>query len=620
MSEGTRIGTRIDGKYLVIEELGRGGMSMVWLARDERLGKLWAIKEIRQGLGGVRASAFRQSMIDEANLMKRLDHVAIPRVVDILDTGASVFVVMDYVEGTALGKALRQRGVPFSQDEVVGWGIQLCDVLYYLHNLEPPIVYRDMKPANVILREDGTVKLIDFGIATEGGRCVRGSADVVGTPGYAAPEQMGVPGSYNLLDGRADVYALGMTLYSLVTGDVPKRPHAEGGSKTSFAPKPIREWNRGLSEGLERVICKATNTDPMRRYANMSQMRYDLEHYEQLTDQWMESQRKKIRRFCGWVGTAALFFVLGICLLVAEGIVRRSTSGDYVERAREASWEEDAEGVSDSEQLYRQALEVDPRCLDAYFGLIDVYERDLLLSDAEDRRLRTAFERVADVATDKRYAELCFAVGTCYLSYYKIDQSGGAVGNAGLASIEAAGPWFRRVVESCEQSHERHAQTIDATDLRAAQSYLVIADFHQGVARAGREGRSSTKEYAAFWTSIEQCVAREAEADEGSKSAEGVRMRLCQVAVESVASATYLLGFARAGVTEEQVSVLIGGVRSCVADLRDFARLEECGVVYGPVLKEIGEGLEIAAGAMRSVYANPVARLERRGDGEGAHV
>lgn len=305
--------------------------------------------------------------------------------------------------------------------------------------------------------------------------------------------------------------------------------------------------------------------------------------------------------------------------MVAAGIVRRSTYGDYVARAREASWEEGADGVSDAEKLYMEALEVDSRCVDAYLGLIDVYERDLSLSDTEERRLRTAFERVAHAANDRRYAELCFAVGTCYLSYYKIDQSGGAVGNAGLASIEAAGPWFQRVTEAFEQGQERHAQTIDAADLRAAQSYLVIADFHQGVARAGREGRSSAREYAAFWESIERCMAREAAAKEGEKSAEGVRIRLCQVAVESVASATYLLGFARAGVTEEQVKSLLEGVRTCVSDLRDFVRLEECGVVYGPVLNEIEEGLRIASGAMRGVYANPVVRLQQRGGGEGAH-
>lgn len=618
MSDGTGIGTRIDGKYLVIEELGRGGMSTVWLARDERLGKLWAIKEIRQGVGGVRGAAFRKAVIDEANLMKRLDHVAIPRVVDILDTGSSVFVVMDYVEGTPLGKAMRERGRPFAQGDVIGWGIQLCDVLSYLHKLEPPVIYRDMKPSNVILREDGTVKLIDFGIALESDSGSHGETEAVGTPGYAAPEQMCMNGARVCVDGRADVYALGVTLYSLVTGHVPKRSQVGADpSPEAFLPRPIRTWDPGLSEGLERVIAKATNADPMLRYESMDQMRYDLEHYERLTNEWREAQRRKIRTFWRWVAASASFAVLGTVLMVGASIVQRSNYLDYLSRAEKASWEEGSEGISAAESLYAQAIVVDRKSLDAYFGLLDVYEHDLILSDAEERRLRTAFGDMGDVSFDSRYAELCFRIGTCYLSYYKIDQAGGSVGNAGLVSIEAAGPWFMRAVECCSEDGMQARQSIDAADLRAAQSYLVVSEFHQRIARGGREGRSVSAEYATFWESICQCIRRERDSQSRERSTEGVCVRLCQVAVESVASTTYLLGFSRAGVTEGQVTELVDGVEACMANMGDFVRLEECGVVYGPVLDEIREGLEAAKSAIQNVYRSPVARLEH-GSNEGA--
>ena len=144
------IGRVVDNKYEIIAAIGKGGMSNVWLGRDRRLNKLWAVKEIKPSTRGRQAQANRQAIIDEANFMKRLDHPAIPRVVDIIDTGASIFVVMDYVNGTALNKVLAQQGEPFSQDEVIDWGIQLCDVLEYLHNLRPPegnpVVYRDLKP------------------------------------------------------------------------------------------------------------------------------------------------------------------------------------------------------------------------------------------------------------------------------------------------------------------------------------------------------------------------------------------------------------------------------------------------------------------------------------------
>ena len=109
------IGRVVDNKYEIIAAIGKGGMSNVWLGRDRRLDKLWAVKEIKPNVAGAQGAANRQAIIDEANFMKRLDHTAIPRVVDIIDTGASIFVVMDYVNGSSLAKVmrheLRRRGI-----------------------------------------------------------------------------------------------------------------------------------------------------------------------------------------------------------------------------------------------------------------------------------------------------------------------------------------------------------------------------------------------------------------------------------------------------------------------------------------------------------------------------
>ena len=122
--EETRVGSVVDEKYTIIDCLGRGGMANVWLARDDRLGKLWAIKEIKPNVIGSRGEVMRQALVAEADFMKRLDHPAIPRVVDIVDTGRTVFVVMDYVEGTSLAKLMRLRGGPFDQAQVIDWGIR----------------------------------------------------------------------------------------------------------------------------------------------------------------------------------------------------------------------------------------------------------------------------------------------------------------------------------------------------------------------------------------------------------------------------------------------------------------------------------------------------------------
>ena len=141
---GDGVGRVIGGKYELIAALGKGGMSVVWLGRDLRLDKLWAVKEVRHDVSGTKAPTNRRALLDEANFIKRLDHPAIPRVVDMVETSDSCFVVMDYVNGRPLSRVLSQRGRPFEQDDVVSWGMELCDVLGYLHALHPPVVYRDL--------------------------------------------------------------------------------------------------------------------------------------------------------------------------------------------------------------------------------------------------------------------------------------------------------------------------------------------------------------------------------------------------------------------------------------------------------------------------------------------
>ena len=365
----THTGMIIDEKYQVLDIIGKGGMSVVWLARDKRLGKLWAIKEIKPNEAGVRGELMRQALVDEVHLMKRLDHPAIPRVVDIIETGTSIYVVMDYVEGRSLCAVLSAQGEPFAQDRVIDWGIQLCDVLAYLHGLQPALVYRDMKPSNVMLREDGSLRLIDFGIAME---CEPGCANdgkVVGTPGYAAPEQLGEvrSGSPTLdagvvVDGRADIYALGMTLYTLVTGHRPKRIKAQDGtSRVSFEVRPIRSWNPRLSEGLEIIILRATRPDPAERYPSIEEMRYDLEHHQELTQEWRQSQQRKVRKLYSKLVASAVCGVLGIACAMGGQAVRGASYEERLHVASLASMESAGEMPCDAEREYTEALHIDPR-------------------------------------------------------------------------------------------------------------------------------------------------------------------------------------------------------------------------------------------------------------------
>lgn len=140
------IGSVIDGKYEILREIGHGGMSVVYLAMDTHLNKQWAVKEIKKKGSGKNDEIIVNSLLAEANLMKRLDHAALPRIVDIIDNGVTIYVVMDYIEGESLDKILNEYGAQ-PEELVIGWAMQLCDALAYLHAQKPPIIYRDMKPA-----------------------------------------------------------------------------------------------------------------------------------------------------------------------------------------------------------------------------------------------------------------------------------------------------------------------------------------------------------------------------------------------------------------------------------------------------------------------------------------
>lgn len=160
------VGQVIDDKYEILKLIGKGGMSKVYLAMDKRLNKQWAVKEVQKNARDNNNEVVVQSAIEEAQMIKELDHPAIVRIVDIIENDEVIYIIEDYIEGETLGSIVEEHGAQ-PQKLVIDWAMQLCEALEYLHTRKPPIIYRDMKPANVMLKPDGNVKVIDFGIARE---------------------------------------------------------------------------------------------------------------------------------------------------------------------------------------------------------------------------------------------------------------------------------------------------------------------------------------------------------------------------------------------------------------------------------------------------------------------
>lgn len=386
----TEIGTVIDGKYEILKEIGRGGMSVVYLAMDKHLNKQWAVKEIRKKGSGKNDEIVVNSLLAEANMMKKLDHPALPRIVDIIDNGVTIYVVMDYIEGESLDKILNEYGAQ-PEELVVNWAKQLCDALSYLHSQKPPIIYRDMKPANVMLKPEGNIKIIDFGIAREYKEQNLADTTVLGTKGYAPPEQYS-----GQTDPRSDIFALGMTMHHLLTGVDPRNGEAYA---------PVRQWNPELSEGIEIIIDRCVEPAAENRYQSCADLLYDLEHPELITKGFKKKQRRKLISFIVAIGMSAVMAVAGLALNFTATSVNNQ---DY-----------DSNIANSDPSKYYAAVSIYPARVDAYNMLIEYYKNHEATND-QITKIGNTIEANADSLdmTNPDIADMYYDMGKLYFSDY----------------------------------------------------------------------------------------------------------------------------------------------------------------------------------------------------------
>ena len=252
-------------RYRMISPLKVGGMAGVYVAKDTRLNSICAIKELHmQNFADTGKEYSIQNFKAEAELLANLRHPSLPRVIDYFYENSKYYLVMDYIYGDDLSIILEREGIPWLPEKVVlNWAIELCDVLVYLHNQSPPIIYRDLKPSNIMLKlQDKKVMLIDFGLAQMVYTRPLGQEVAFGTAGYAPPEQYA-----GREEPRSDIYSLGATIHHLITGTAPNIP---------FKFKPVREINREVSPEFERIVKKSVEKNINSRYQTALLMKDDL--------------------------------------------------------------------------------------------------------------------------------------------------------------------------------------------------------------------------------------------------------------------------------------------------------------------------------------------------------
>jgi tRNA A-37 threonylcarbamoyl transferase component Bud32 len=269
-----RPGTILQGRYKILERVGGGGMGIVYKALDMRVAnRVVAIKELKQdNLSGEELERARKRFAREAAILSLVQHEHLPRIYDLFEDQDHSYLVMDFIEGKTLQQLLKQDNHPLQTLQVLDYAIQLCDVLTHLHQRYEPIIFRDLKPSNIMIRPDGYVFLIDFGIARNFKPGQKDDTEVFRTPGYAAPEV-----GFAQTDSRADIFSLGVTMHQCLT-----RQALDYFDHNQAFP-PARQFNAEVSEELSDLIARMVQFKPGDRPTNADEVGQQLERiYQQV--------------------------------------------------------------------------------------------------------------------------------------------------------------------------------------------------------------------------------------------------------------------------------------------------------------------------------------------------
>lgn len=557
-------GTIIEGKYEILKLIGRGGMSRVYLAMDQNLNKQWAVKEIEKRARDKNNAVVIASAMAEANMMKKLDHTSLPRIVDIIDKESVIYVVMDYIEGETLGDVLKAYGAQ-PQETVIEWAKQLCKVLDYLHTQNPPIIYRDMKPANIMLQPNGNVKLIDFGIAREYKEQNLADTVSLGTKGYAAPEQFGGKGQ---TDARTDVYCLGVTLYHLLTGQNPCEP--------PYEIYPIRYWNPQLSSGLETVILKCTQMNPEDRYQSCAELLYALEHYNEMDESYRRKQKKKLNKFIGTMAAAAVSLAVGI---TCQGMSVYANNSDYDNNIKQAEL-----SATDGEKIgyYAKAIDIKPEAPQAYLGIIEAFKDDAVFSVEEEELFKKKVNgNLPKLQQSRDYPDLAFEIGKLYWYYYDYGRSENADNQ--VTRMKSAIQWFEAV---CEYGGE------ESDYYTMAKMYRDIGKFNRDITLNVQEA-SDKGTYLPYWQNLSGLVDTVSGSQEEN---EIVSLEVYKLAINAVE--TYARKFKADGVTEEEMKALLEKVKEGIGVT------ETTTDKTGEMKEDITERLGAAETAIENAFSN----------------
>ena len=469
------IGVIKNSRYRVKSVIGKGGTSVVYLVTDVHIGKDWAMKEIVKRDGMAYCLAER-----EIEMLRAIDFKMFPRIVDAWQEMEALYIISDYVEGVSLNMIVSQKGV--TKYKCIEWARSILEGLEYLHGLSPPILYLDLKPENIIVCSDGTLKLIDFGIASRQA-CKTLS---MGTSGYAPPEQYGS----KKVDYRTDIYAFGATYYAMRCKAIPaKEPEQllDAINKTQL-----------LSKKEKCFLSKCIRRDPNDRFGSVYEVKHSLNQ--------IGTNRFNSKKIFTFIEIVILLMILGISLYIKADANRKKieaanemisaaniyikddeytrqgikvittflNSGCLPEETEEEFTYEVARNYFVIQQNYKEALKYFERLDEEKYAEIKYYKKlcqlEMRFDFDETEALNCIGQFYRDMEMEsvsvKKYENILF-ISRCYEKYEK--EKGEAIRKS-ITVLEGAKPEIKREYEN--SGSDEYKNLCEKYDKRLGVLYL----------------------------------------------------------------------------------------------------------------------------------------------------
>ena len=545
-----KIGSVVDGKYKILNIVGKGGMSTVYLAMNEKANKQWAIKEIT-----IKNRLDFEMNKKEIEMMKHLKHPNLPTIVDVIEKEGILLIVMDYIEGLSLEDLVQEYG-PQDEKVVTEWAKQLCDVLNYLHTQNPPIIYRDMKPSNVMRKPDGTLVLIDFGAAREYNPKNMKDTVLLGTRGYAAPEQYRTDGQS---DVRTDIYSLGVTAFRLLTGVGPEELC------------PVRQLRPDISMGIEKILMKCTNNLKQERYQSAVEVLDAFSYYWEYEEKFQQEQRKSLCLFLVPFFLCITLLVGTAAFSIMEKRIRNHNYQAYITMAGNSSL------IEEKINNYRMAIELDSKNEEAYLLLLEkAFLEDSNLSLKESATIRDILSvHGKNLWKNKSgYARFCYEMGIAYFYKYE-DKSDKKISREYLEIAKAS-------------------ETISEQKRMRAERLFLISDYYHKIGIVDEAGDVQIS-YLDYWDDLTGASRGNLVAEDNARTAVVMYEELLGQMI------TKTVEFKDAGVSRDEMKKQIDDVEKHLQE--DFLDISES--MRGSVKEELSqlrETIEKAKMMAASVY------------------